>query len=280
MKLKLLLLISLLFVGSVEAMSIESVDSNDFAPGEQGLINIRFENEHSFEITDVNIQLDFSDAELPFAPVDMGSSVFVDEIDDGDDKLVQFNIVVLPNADLNIYSVPVLISYFGNNETYEKEEMISITVHTDPVLSVIVSKPDFIVGDSSELNLRVINEGLADVKFLKVKLGNSDFFNTLSPSEVYVGELGSDDFDKVSFDIKLNNVISESIGLPISLEYYDSSNNFYTVGDNLRINIYSESEAKELGLIENEKSTWWIYLVAGIVVFAIYRYRKKKKRKR
>ncbi|MBT4334772.1 hypothetical protein HOD61_03065 [archaeon] len=280
MKLKLLLLISLLFVGSVGAMSIESVDSNEFAPGEQGLINIRFENEHSFDIIDVNVHLDFSGAELPFAPVDMGSNVFIDEINDGDDELVQFNIVVLPNAELNIYSVPVHITYFGNNETYEREDMISIIVHTDPILSVIVSEPDFIVGNIADVNIKIINEGLADVKFLKVKLGNSDFFDVLSSSEIYVGELDSDDSDKVEFSIRLNNVISDSISIPVSLEYYDSSNNLYTMGDNLRINVYSEKEAKDLGLIVNEKSTWWIYLIVGFVIFAIYKHRKKKKRKR
>ena len=279
MKLKLLLLISLLFVSSVSAMSIESVDSNAFVPGEEGLINIKFENEHSFEITDVNVYLDFSDVNLPFAPVDMGSNIFIDELDNGDDKLVQFNIVVLPDAELNIYSVPVYITYYGNNNTYEREDMISIIVHTDPVLSIIISEPDFIVGTVADINVKIINEGLADVKFLKVKLGNSDFFDVLSSSEIYVGELDSDDSDKVEFSLRLDDVLSNSISIPVSLEYYDSSNNFYTFGDNLRMNVYSEDEAEELGLIVNEKSIWWIYLIIIGFIFGVYKHRRKKRKR-
>lgn len=267
-----------MFANFTSAFNIVSVISGDFVPGEEGLISLEIENEHDFDIREINIMLDLSEENLPIAPVDSSASVFVDEIEEGDDDLVQFNIIILPEANLGVYRIPILITYINLNETlYEREEMISLSVESEPKLSLRVDEPDFIVGEFADISIGIINEGFSDVKFLKVKIGESDFFEVLSNNEIYIGELNSDDFDRAEFKIMLKDPMN-SINVPISLEYYDESNQFYTFGDTLRLNVYSENEAKSLGLIEDKQNYWWI-LVVVLGLFFIFR-KIKKKRKR
>ena len=269
-------LLILLFTNFASALNIVSVNSNGFEPGENGLISLEIENEHDFDITDINIILDLSREELPIAPVDSSASVFVDEIESGDDDLIQFNVIVLPEANLGIYKIPVLINYVGLNDTvYEREEMISLSVESEPKISLSVDEPDFIVGNFADISIGIVNEGFSDIKFLKVKIGESDFFDILSSNEVYVGELDSDDFDRTEFKLMLKDPMS-SINIPISLEYYDETNQFYTFGDTLRLNVYSEDEAKKLGLIENQKNYWWVFVVALVLFFVIRKIKKKR----
>ncbi len=276
-KIILMVLMLFLFANLTSAFSIVSVNSGSFAPGEQGIISLEIENERDHDMRDVSIVLDLSDDNLPIAPVDSSASVFVDELDVGDDERIEFSLIVLPEAALGVYKIPVLVTYTGYNDSlYEIEEMISLIVASEPKLSLRIDDPDFIIGDFADISIGIVNEGLSDVKFLKVKIEESDFFDVLSNQEVYVGELSSDDFDRVDFKLLLNDPLA-SISIPITLEYYDSTNKFYSHGDSLRISVYSEKEAEALGLLEVQRSKWWIFALLFVILMIV---RKVKKRKR
>jgi len=276
-KIILMVLMLFLFANLTSAFSIVSVNSGSFAPGEQGIISLEIENERDHDMRDVSIVLDLSDDNLPIAPVDSSASVFVDEFDVGDDERIEFSLIVLPEAALGVYKIPVLVTYTGYNDSlYEIEEMISLIVASEPKLSLRIDDPDFIIGDFADISIGIVNEGLSDVKFLKVKIEESDFFDVLSNQEVYVGELSSDDFDRVDFKLLLNDPLA-SISIPITLEYYDSTNKFYSHGDSLRISVYSEKEAEALGLLEVQRSKWWIFALLFVILMIV---RKVKKRKR
>ena len=272
-----MVLMLFLFADPIDAFSIVSVNSDSFAPGEQGIISLEIENERDHDIRDVSIVLDLSSDNLPIAPVDSSASVFVDELDVGDDERIEFSLIVLPEASLGVYKIPVLVTYVGYNDSiYELEEMISLIVSSEPKLSLRIDEPDFIIGDFAEISIGIVNEGLSDVKFLKVKIEGSDFFEVLSNQEVYVGELSSDDFDRVDFKLLLKDPL-DSVSIPITLEYYDSTNQFYSYGDSLRISVYSEQEAEALGLLEVQRSKWWIFVIL-VLIFVIVRKVKKRKR--
>ena len=276
-KIILMVLMLFLFANLTSAFSIVSVNSGSFAPGEQGIISLEIENERDHDMRDVSIVLDLSDDNLPIAPVDSSASVFVDELDVGDDERIEFSLIVLPEAALGVYKIPVLVTYTGYNDSlYEIEEMISLIVASEPKLSLRIDDPDFIIGDFADISIGIVNEGLSDVKFLKVKIEESDFFDVLSNQEVYVGELSSDDFDRVDFKLLLNDPLA-SISIPITFEYYDSTNKFYSHGDSLRISVYSEKEAEALGLLEVQRSKWWIFALLFVILMIV---RKVKKRKR
>ena len=99
-------------------------------------------------------------------------------------------------------------------------------------------------------------------------------YEILSASAIYIGEVDVDDFESEEFTIipKTNNP-----QLKFLLEYKDINNNEFTESRVINMNVYSEEEAKKLGLI-NQNISWFFValIVLVLVLFFIYRRRKKK----
>jgi len=69
--------------------------------------------------------------------------------------------------------------------------------------------------------------------------------------------------------------------LPVKLEYKDANNNDFDEIINLKLNLFSASEAKKFGLV-NGNGFMGIFIVIIIVAAGLFfyrRYRKKKKKK-
>ena len=58
----------------------------------------------------------------------------------------------------------------------------------------------------------------------------SEKYEIVSPAEVYVGNIDSDDYETADFKISLNKVKEKEVILPLSLEYKDANNNEYKTG--------------------------------------------------
>jgi hypothetical protein len=282
MKKLMLLMLLLLFSTSVSALSIDGVEvvPSRVSPGNSANIRLQIENEENFDVNNVLIKLDLSSEFLPIAPIGSGTEKFILEIEDEDSEYVYFDVVVLAFAPLGVYKIPVVITYEENGEIIIKNEMISLEVYASPELDVLISGPDFLVGYVSEIEFEIINKGLSDVNFLNIILKESSFYNILTSSEIYVGELDSDDSDKVSFKLQLNYPTPSQISFPIVLEYEDSNNLKITKEFIVKKKIYSFDEAVKLGLISEEGGVAKFFLIILFVIL-FFGYRKfKKKRKK
>jgi len=280
---KLIFLVFLiLFSASVSALSIVNVDTvpSRVSPGSSANIRLQIENEEDFDVNNILIKLNLDSEVLPIAPTNSGIEKFILEIEDEDKEYVYFDVVVLSFAPMGIYKIPVTISYEKDGDTITKDEMISLEVYSSPELDVIISEPDFLVGQTSEVEFEIINKGLSDVNFLNVILKESSFYNILTSSEVYVGELDSDDSDKISFNLQLNYPSPNQISFPIVLEYEDSNNIRITEDFIVKKKVYGLDEAIDLGLISKNGGVMkYFFIIFFVVLFFGYR-KFKKKRKR
>jgi hypothetical protein len=105
--------------------------------------------------------------------------------------------------------------------------------------------------------------------------------NILSEKEKYLGDIDSNDFDRVDYEIYVNSDAPNTLTLPVHLEYRDATNKKFSENRILNLNFYSLEEAQALGLIE--KTNFGIYvlillLVIGYIVYRIIRKRRKKKK--
>jgi hypothetical protein len=259
----------------VSAVTITDVSSSpaQAAPGEVVEVSINIENIHTFDIENINVRLDLS--ESPFAPYQSSSEQFLDELNDGDDEDFDFDIIVLPDTEPGIYKFPVEI-------TYTKMGLISLTVNSQPELRVsLEDSVALIKGKENTISLRIVNSGLANAKFLYVRVNDISGIDVLSENEQYVGDVDSDDFDSIEYNVFIDAGTQNTVSFPVTLKYRDSTNKQFTEVKNVNLRVYSLEEAQRLGIVAKPSYTLFIGIGAVVLIYILYRIRKSyKKRKK
>jgi len=287
---KILILLCMVFIslGFVAAVSITDVSSSpaEVAPGEVVNIIIEIENIFEDDVTNLNVRLDLLGVDVPFAPYQSSSEKFLDELKDGDEEDFKFKLITLPATHTGIYKIPVIITYNykGENDTKYKEELISVTVNSEPELKVYLDDAMVLIkGKENIVTLKIINSGLSDIKFLYVTPSDATGLKFISEKEQYLGDIDSDDFDNAEYSIIVNADAPNSITLPVILTFMDATNKEFTENTNLVLKTYSLKEARELGLVDKPKVIFPLiitFLIIGYVVYRILKKRKLKKKRK
>jgi len=271
----------------ISSISITDVSSSplEVAPGEVVNIKIDIENIFDFDVQNLNVKLDLSGVDVPFAPYQSSSERFLDELDEGDEDDFKFKLISLPETHTGIYKIPVEITYEyeGENETLkgEKTELISVIVNSKPKLRISLEDSTVLIkGRENTFSIKVVNSGLSDVKFLFLKIGESSSIKLLSEREQYIGDIDSDDFDSVEYSVFVNNDASDSISISATLKFLDATNKEFTETENIVLRIYSLKEARDLGLVKKPNYILPIVIVLVIGFFLVRRFLKKRKLKK
>lgn len=240
-------------------------------PSGETSIDITLENVGDIDIENVLVTLDLSN--VPFVPVGSSNEKIIEEIDDGSKEKVTFRVRALPDAQPSTYKIPVLVSYTGTSKT----SLISIEVTANAHLDMLLEKSELVkVNDKGKVTLKFVNDGLSQIKNLKVTLKESFLYQINSPSTLYIGEVDVGDFETEDFTII---PLSEDPILAVELEYRDSANNLFKESKLIKIPVYTEEEAKQLGLVKGNSSMVILIVVAIVLLAAILLYRRRKKKK-
>ncbi len=284
---KILIALCMVFVSLsfVAAVSITDVSSSptEVAPGEVVSITIEIENIFEYDVYNLNVKLILSGENVPFAPYQSSSEKFLDKLRDGDEEDFKFKLITLPETRTGIYKIPVKISYNyeGENDTEDKEELISITVNSEPELKVSLDDSVVLIkGKENIVTLKIINSGLSDIKFLYVIPSSATGLKFISAKEQYLGDIDSDDFDNVDYSVIVSADAPNSITLSITLNFMDATNKEFTENTNLVLKTYSLKEARKVGLVDKPKIVPYVVIFVLIVGYIIYRTLKKRKLKK
>jgi len=295
--LALIFLVALL-VPMTSALTIKSVIAtpSEVAPGQVVDLDLVIENELGEDIENVVVSLNL-DGELnpltgmpvsmpvPFAPYGSSTEVTIEEINDGDDETADFDLIALSDAEAGIYKIPVTISYVFNSTPVEKTSSISLTVNSDPEFRVDYEGL-LIKGKKNTVEVRITNTGLTEAKFLSINVDSGVGFKILDSKSFYIGDIESDDFDNVDFNVFVERTAGSVISLPVNLIYKDViSNEIKTETLSLKLTTYSKDQAIELGLIKKNYNAYYAGgVIAVIILWIIYRkikkYRRNKKKKK
>src|SRR3989344_1521724 len=273
LKLISILLLAVMIIPMVSAqvaVSSFKLSPQKVLPGSETSIELALENVADEDIENIIITLDLS--QVPFVPVGSSNEKIIDEINDHDEERVDFRIKALSTAEPSIYKIPVVISYAGASKT----SIISVEVTANAHLDLLLEKSELVkVNDNGKVTLKFVNDGLAQIKNLKITLHESSLYEVTSPSTLYIGDVDIGDFETEEFSIIAK---AEDPILAIDLEYRDAANTLFTESKLIKIPVYSQEEAKELGLVQGNSLLWPIVIVVLLIVaFFIYRRRKKKK---
>ncbi len=287
--LKTILMLCMVLIGLslVSAISITDVSSSptEVAPGEEVKITIEIKNIFSYDVENLNVKLDLSSEDVPFAPYQSSSEKFLDALDEGKEEDFKFKLISLPEAHTGIYKIPVLITYEyeGENKTLsgEKTETISVTVNSKPELRISLDDSAVLIkGKENTFSVKVINSGLSDVKFVYLSVGDSSSIKFLSEKEQYIGDIDSDDFDSAEYNAFIKSSAAGSITLSVTLTFLDATNKEFTETANIILKTYSIREARDLGLVKKPSYTAYIIIILVIVGYFVRRYFRKRKLKK
>jgi len=272
--------ILLIGISLASALTINSVSTSpdEVAPGEISKIRIEIVNNGDETVTDVSVSLDLSI--VPFAPFDSSSEFSIDEIKKDRTKQADFEISALNDAKSGNYKIPVKISYTENGVLNTRQSLISLLVNSEPIIEASVEDGLLLKGQKNAITIKVVNKGLADVKFLEIEVGNSGSYTLLSPKKVYIGDIDSNDFDSAEFQIFFKETSPDKVNLLITVKYKDVTGKEYIYDDSLESKVYSQEQAISLGLItKSNTSTIIIVIVVIIVIFFIYRKIRNRRKK-
>jgi hypothetical protein len=279
---KLLMMITLAMgcFSLASAMIIDNVDQDALYPSQETTITIDIKNTLNYDVNDVSLTLLFKEltnGALQFSPV--GSSEDgVDEIQEDDKEEFNFNIKAANNLQPGDYNIPYeLVYYYGTNSTkVTKTGAIGVQVNSKLNLDFIVSASNPVIGEKGKISLKVINQGLGEIKFLSVSV-QPNGYKLLSEEKVYIGSVNSDDFQTASFDVIFNKA---SVNLIATIQYEDFENNAKTQNVEFPIKVYTQKEAISAGIKQPSKAWMIIVLVIIIVVFLIIRKIRKNRKAR
>ncbi|MEK6809051.1 MAG: hypothetical protein AABY40_00085 [Nanoarchaeota archaeon] len=267
----LLLAIMVMPLASAQvAVSSFTMQPQKISPGGETEIDITLENVGDEDIENIVVTLDISN--VPFVPVDSSNEKVIEKIGDGREERVNFRVKALAAAEPATYKIPVIVSYAGASKT----SLISIEVAANAHLDLLLEKSELVkVNDNAKVTLKFVNDGLAQVKNLKVTLKESPLYQITSPSTLFIGEVDVGDFETEDFTILAK---AEDPILAVDLEYRDAVNNLFRESKLIKVPVYSQEEAKQMGLVQSNSMTWPIVVVLVVIAgIVIYRRRKNKK---
>ncbi|MEA2037986.1 MAG: COG1361 S-layer family protein [Nanoarchaeota archaeon] len=263
-------------------LSIESVSTTEMIkPGETNEVSINLKNLAVTLIKDIKVTLNLDGS--PFATIGSTNRKIIRNMEALSNAEVTFNLMAEPDTESKLYKVPIEVGFLDRLGTeYTKNETVGLIVGAEPDLSVIIDSSDiYSSGGTYDIPVKFVNKGVTDVKFLNVILKGSSNYKILSPSEVYVGNIDSDDYETAEFKISINKVKASEVKLNLEVDYKDANNNDYRVKTNLPLKLYSAGEAKDL---DGKKSNSFVGVIIIVVIvaagFFFYRRWKKKKGKK
>jgi len=264
-------------------LSVDSVYSTPevIPPGDTAKVKISLKNLADSYVKDIKVRLDLSSSSLPFVPIHSTTEKKIYQIGSMAEEAVYFDIMAMADAESQAYKVPINITYSDDVGThYGKDDIISLIVGDEPDLSIMVDNSEIYKKNSfGTVIIKFVNKGLSDVKLLNIKLAETDSFEVVSPEEVYIGNIDSDDYETAEFDIYVGD--ADELVLPVELEYMDANNKKFSESREVKLRLFSSSEAKRYGLEESRiVGIIIIVIIVALGVYFFYWRRKKKKKKK
>lgn len=259
-------------------------EPNVVEPGSSTKLTILLRNYATSLLKDVKVVLDLDKNgadTLPFSTIGSANEKVLSYMDPQSSKSIEYELLVDPDAASKTYRIPVSLRYSDSlNRNYSKSNFVTVVVGGAPDISVYIdSSTAYRARTAGEITVKIVNKGLPDMKFVNVRLSNSSKYRIISPSEVYIGNIDSDDYETADFKLYIERTSDKKIVLPLAVEYKDANNKNYKSVVNLELPLYSSSEAKRLGLSEgNGNFTWIILIVLAVAGFFGYRYWKKRRK--
>lgn len=168
---------------------------------------------------------------------------------------ISFNLVIDPDADIGIDSIPVMLSYYDETRANEYDETKYIGLAVTGDIEFITTVDDA-MGSSAKIT--ITNRGTGTAEYLTIKATSG---NTVK--EYYIGILDSDDSESIEFPQPKQ---TGNYDLELELHYKDMFGEEYT-------------EIKIININPSFEINYTVIIILIVIVASAYWFYKKKKKK-
>lgn len=261
-------------------LSIISVNTvpEEIKPSSEIRVVVLLKNMVRVLMKDVELELDVK-GDVPFTPFGGTTKKNLNSLNHNEEKEFIFNLIVDADAESKIYKVPLNLRYkdeFGNN--YTVETITGLKVFSNPELKYTIESSEVhSSGKNGKVTFKIVNSGLADIKFLNIELLESDDYEIISVPNVYLGKLESDDYETAEYDIYVDSW-DDQVPLNIRVSYEDAFNNKYNIDKTLTLPLYSSYKLSKFGLDGGNGVSKTISYVVFIIFVYIFIVEWKRER--
>ncbi|MBT3408559.1 hypothetical protein HOK68_00250 [Candidatus Woesearchaeota archaeon] len=232
-------------------------------PGDISKIKIQFHNgnEEGLYNFDVSLNLD----NLKIAPYGSTGRKTIDYIEPNTDFEIEYELIIDPNIESKVYKIPFTYNY----KNFDRKEFTE-----NGVFAAVVSNPPSFILNLKETNglveenlgsiiLDISNTGISELKFLNIKIEESEYYDIGKSQNEYIGNLDSDDLDSAEFFIKPNR--DGDMSIKFNLFFKDDFNKVYNEQKEINVEVYNRDDAYTLGIIEKKQN--WLFV--NLTIFAV-----------
>ena len=276
---------------AVLAINEIKTDKENIIPGTMTRVAFVMENLADNTLSDIKLNLDIYSQvttttgvtfiELPFTPIGSGNEKTLKNLAPGESKEIVFNLFTDAEAESKAYKVPYTLAYSdASGVNFSREGVLGLVVESTPDLSVNIDSTEiYKAGAKGKVEIKLVNKGFSDIKFLDILLTETEEFKIISNPEVYIGVLDSDDYETAEYTIMVSKDAKDEVTLPLQVEYRDANGKLYTKEIPLTLELFTGAELKQR---TNGGGFPWgiIILIIIIVAVGVYIYRRKKRKKK
>lgn len=265
-------------------ITVSSIEVDEIEAGDSGKFVLILENSNSAKLSDVTLRLNLDEVEEQILSTKSGSNLFVvGSLSADEDNIVEFDLVVSPDASAEPVLLPMTIEYedsLGNS--YVQDLSASIRVYSNPEITFKLDSQEVYSVGSGKITFAIANPGTSTVKGVSVEILNGDSYEVIDGDFEYVGNLNPDDFQTLQSEIYIKN--SDVATLKIKLSYSDSYNVKKEEIIDVPLKIYSSEDLTMFGLAGAKSSSGGytsiiVWLVIVIIGFYLGRRNGIKKSK-
>jgi len=249
-------------------------------PGQKGKIIVDFQNSAPNTLNEITLTLNITD---PFTISGTTNERRISSLAAKEKEKISFDVVVDPNAEPGIYTLPLDISYYDSlRNLFSKQVSVGILVDSEPDYEIFVEESDALqYGSTPEITLAFSNTGTSDIKFLTLELLDNKHYSVVSNPKTYLGNLEPDDFETARFKVNLKgcSFCPSKIPFKIRLNFKDSFNNDIVEETEVYEKAYSKGQAVSLGLAEGGSGLGNLIVFILVISFIYLAYKEYRKTK-
>lgn len=276
---------------AVLAINHIKVDQDSIMPGTKTQVSFVLENMADNSLRDIKLTLGIltevstttsvTYRELPFTPMGSGNEKTLKSLAAGESKDIVFDIFTDADATSKVYKVPYILTYSDTSgSNFTRSGIVGLLVDSNPELGINMETTDiYAAGMKGNVQIKLVNKGFSGIKFLDIKLSESQDYQILSNPEVYIGKLDSDDYDTADYSLMISKSAKDSVTLPLHIEYRDANGHLFEKDIPIELKLYTGSELKQR-TNGKSSSSWIIFVLVVLVVVGFFIFRKLKKNKK
>ncbi len=244
-------------------------DFKTFKPGSEGKIVLTLKNSGSKTFYSVKTVL--SSDVLSFK----NNVVEKDFLKPGDEETFVTDAIIKPTVVPGVYAVSINLEFYDENYNLIKKSYSSnIKVFEKPDYFLTLEDGDLKTKGKGKIVVSISNVGSEKLKYLVLKLNsNEEYYDILSPDEIYIGNLDSDDYETGEFEVYVKK--DGVIPFNVSVIFKDSFGNLYYENKILNYEVYNFRTAEKYGFYKRNYSFIFLLLLVLFSIPIVFFRRKK-----